>query len=139
MATHTLSYGIGGSGITQSQNVSNTQVGVAILDGEPVATGTTNFVVAFVLDVSTVKSFYLNSDQDILLDTNVDAPTEGVDGDVISLLANVPYVWAAPGGVVNDAYDTFLLTVDVTDFRFTNASGSTATVDCVALYDASVA
>jgi len=133
MATHTLLYGITGSGVTQTQNVSNTQVGVALLDGEPVATGTTNFVVAFVLDVSTVKSFYINSDQDILLDTNVDAPDPGVDGDVISLLANVPYVWH-----VTD-YNTFLLTVDVTDFRFTNASGATANIDCVALYDASVA
>ncbi len=132
MAEHTLSYGISGSGKTQSQNVSNTQVGVAILDGEPVADSATNFVVAFVLDVSTVKSFYLNSDQDVLLDTNVDAPNPGVDGDVISLLANVPYVWH-----VND-YNSFLLVVDVTDFRFTNASGSTATIDCVALYDASV-
>jgi len=133
MATHTLLYGITGSGVTQTQNVSNTQVGVALLDGEPVATGTTNFVVAFVLDVSTVKSFYINSDQDILLDTNVDAPDPGVDGDVISLLANVPYVWH-----VTD-YNTFLLTVDVTDFRFTNASEATANIDCVALYDASVA
>ena len=138
MATHTLSYGVGGSGIATSQNVSNTQVGVAILDGEPVADSATNFVVAFVLDVSTVKSFYINSDQDILLDTNVDAPNPGVDGDVINLKANVPYLWAAPSGVVLDAYDTFLLTVDVTDFRFTNASGSTANIDCVALYDASI-
>jgi len=133
MATHKLLYGIGGSGFTQSQNVSNTQVGVAILDGEPVADSSSNFVVAFVLDVSTVKSFYINSDQDILLDTNVDAPNEGVDGDVISLLANVPYVWHT------DDYNTFLLTVDVTDFRFTNASGEIANIDCVALYDASVA
>ena len=133
MATHTLSYGIGGSGITKSQNVSNTQVGVAILDGEPVVTASTNFVVAFVLDVSTVKSFYINSDQNILLDTNVDAPNPDVDGNVISLLANVPYVWHATD------YNAFLLTVDVTDFRVTNVSGATATIDCVALYDASVA
>ena len=132
MAEHTLIYGITGSGVTQSKNVSNTQVGVALLDGEPVADSATNFVVAYVLDVSAVKSFYINSDQDILLDTNVDAPDPGVDGDVISLLANVPYVWHA-----ND-YNSFLLTVDVTDFRFTNASGSTANIDCVALYDASV-
>ena len=138
MAQHTLKYGINGSGIAKNVDVSNTQVGVAILDGEPVADSTTNFQVAFVLDVSTVKSFYINSDQDVLLDTNVNAPNPGVDGDVISLIANTPYVWHAPAGVVNDAYDTFLLTIDVTDFRFTNASGSTANIDCVALYDASV-
>lgn len=134
MATHTLTYGIDGSGVARDVKVARTQVGVALLDGEPVADSTTNFVVAFVLDVSTVKSFYLNSDQDILLDTNLDAPTPGVDGDVINLKANIPYVWHGP---VADAYDTFLLGVDVTDFRFTNTSGSTANIDCVALYDAS--
>ncbi len=138
MAIHTLEYGVDGSGISRNVKVTNEQVGVALLDGEPVADSATNFVVAFVLDVSAVKSFYLNSDQDVLLDTNLDAPNPGVDGDVISLKANVPYQWHAPAGVVNDAYDTFLLGVDVTDFRFTNASGSTANIDCVALYDASV-
>ena len=130
-----MKYGVNGSGVSKNIDVGNTQVGVAILDSEPVADSTTNFVVAFVLDVSTVRSFYLNSDQDILLDTNVDAPNPGVDGDVINLKANVPYQWHGP---VADAYDTFLLTVDVTDFRFTNTSGSTANIDCVALYDASV-
>lgn len=132
MAEHTLTYGVDGSAVARSIKVSNTQVGVRVLDGEPVADSTTNFVVEFTLDVSTVKSFYLNSDQDILLDTNVDAPNPGVDGDVISLLANIPYVWHATD------YNSFLLVVDVTDFRFTNTSGSTANIDCVALYDASV-
>ncbi len=132
MATHVLKYGVAGSSVNRNLDVSNEQVGVALLDGEPVADSTTNFVVAFVLDVSTVKSFYLNSNQDILLDTNVDAPNPGVDGDVISLLANIPYVWHATD------YNAFLLIVDVTDFRFTNTSGSTADIDCVALYDASV-
>lgn len=132
MAQHVLKYGVSGSGMVKKIDVSNTQVGVAVLDGEPVADSTTNFVVAFELDVSTVKSFYLNSSQDILLDTNVDAPNPGVDGDVISLLANIPYVWHATD------YNTFLLTVDVTDLRFTNASGGIATIDLVALYDASV-
>jgi len=133
VASHTIRYSIDGSGVSRSINVANTQVGVAVIDAEPVATGTTNFVVGFELDVSACKSFYINSSEDILLDTNVDAPNPGVDGDVISLLADIPYVWHATD------YNTFLLTVDVTDLRFTNASGSIATIDVVALYDASPA
>ncbi len=132
MAKHTLKYGISGSDMSKNKSVSNTQVGVAVIDGEPVADSTTNFVVSFELDVSACKSFYLNSSQDILLDTNVDAPNPGVDGNVINLLANVPYQWH-----VTD-YNTFLLDVDVTDLRFTNTSGAIATIDLVALYDASV-
>ncbi len=131
MAVHTLTLGVDGSGMARSIKISNTQVGVALLDAEPVADSTTDFVVGFELDVSAVKSFYLNSSQDVLLDTNVDVPNPGVDGDVISLLADIPYIWHATD------YNSFLLTVDVTDLRFTNASGAIATIDCVALYDAS--
>jgi hypothetical protein len=128
MATHTLTYGVDGSGVARSVKVTNTQVGVSLLDGEPVADSTTDFEVEFALDVSACKSFYLNSDQDITLEVNDGAGA----GGTIALLANIPYQWHVT------SYDSFLLGTDVTAFFFTNASGSTATIDCVALYDASV-
>ena len=128
MADHTLTLGVDGSGVSRSIKVENTQVGVAVLDAEPVADSTTDFEVGFELDVSAVKSFYLNSSQDILLETNA---IDATGGNAISLLANIPYVWHV------SAYDSFLLTLDVTVLYFTNASGSTATIDIVALYDAS--
>lgn len=131
MAIHSLIMGIEGSGINRTKTVDNAQVGVALLDGEAVADSTTNFEVGFELDVSAVKSFYLNSSQDVLLDTNVITPNPGVDGNVISLLADIPYVWHV------NSYDSFLLTLDVTVLYFTNTSGAVATIDCVALYDAS--
>ncbi len=128
MATHVLKIGVDGSGVARSIDVSNTQVGVALLDAEPVADSTTDFEVGFELDVSAVRSFYLNSSQDILLETNA---IDATGGNAISLLADIPYVWHV------NAYDSFLLTLDVTVLYFTNASGSTANIDCVALYDAS--
>ncbi len=128
MATHTLTLGVDGSGIARSIKVENTQVGVALLDAEPVADSTTDFEVGFELDVSAVRSFYLNSSQDVLLETNA---IDATGGNAINLLADIPYIWHLT------SYDSFLLTLDVTVLYFTNASGAIATIDCVALYDAS--
>ncbi len=130
MAIHVLKYGVAGSDVSLDRNVSNEQAGVSLIDGEAVATAETDKQLDFDLDVSLCKSFFLVSDQDVTFDTNVDAPNPGVDGDTISLLANIPYQWHVT------AYDSFLLTVDVTDVRITNASGETATIYCVALFDA---
>jgi hypothetical protein len=127
MATHTLTLGVDGSGVARSIKVENTQVGVALIDGEPVATAETDFEIGFELDVSACKSFYLNSDQDVTFETNNGAAPV----DTIALLADIPYIWHV------NSYDSFLLGTDVTAIFITNASGSTASIDCVALYDAS--
>lgn len=127
MATHTLNFGIDGSGVSRNVKVENTQVGVSLLDGEPVADSSTDFEVEFALDVSECKSFYLNSSQDCTLEVNDSAGA----GGTIALLADIPYLWHV------DSYDSFLLGTDVTAFFFTNASGEIAVIDCVALYDAS--
>lgn len=126
MATHTLTLAVDGSGVRRSQNISNTQGGVSLIDGEEVATAETDYEINFDLDVSACKSFYLESNQAVTFETNSGAAPD----NTISLRANEPYVWHA------NAYDSFLLTVDVTSVFITNASGATATIYCVALFDA---
>jgi hypothetical protein len=126
MATHTLTLGVAGSGISRSKEIGNTQAGVNLIDGETVTTGQTDYEINFDLDVSACKSFYLESDQDVTFETN-DGSTPD---DTIALKANEPYVWHS------QSYDSFLLTTDVTSVFITNASGSTATIYCVALFDA---
>ena len=128
MATHVLKMGVDGSGVARNIDISNTQGGVALLDAEPVPDSETDFEVGFELDVSACKSFYLNSSQDVLLETNA---IDATGGNAISLLADIPYLWHV------NSYDSFLLTLDVTVLYITNASGAIATIDCVALYDAS--
>lgn len=125
MATHTVTLGIDGSGVRRSKNISNTQAGVALIDGETVATGETDYEINFDLDVSACKSFWLESDQDVTFETNSGAAAD----DTIPLKANKPYVWHT------DDYNSFLLGTDVTSVFITNASGSTATIYCVALFD----
>lgn len=126
MATHTITLGISGSGVTRSQKIASTSGGVNLIDGETVATGQTNFEINFDLDFSACTSFYLESTQDVLFETNSGAAPD----DSINLKANEPYIWHT------NSYDSFKITADITTSIFiTNDSGSTATIYCVALYD----
>lgn len=92
---------------------------------ETIADGSTNQAVAFTLDVSAVKSFYLNSSKDITFKTN----SSGSPADTLALKANVPYIWHT------NAYDTFLLGTDVTVLYITNASGAAATLTIEVITD----
>jgi hypothetical protein len=125
MATHKVTLAVEGSGVSLTKDISNTQAGVALIDGETVATAETDYEINFDLDVSACKSFYLVSDQAVTFETNSGAAPD----NTISLRANEPYLWHT------NAYDSFLLTVDVTSVFITNASGATATIYCVALFD----
>lgn len=129
MATHYLTIGVSGSGIARSKTISKSGTGVALIDGETVATAQTDSEINFDLDVSAVTAFYLESNQDITFETN-DGSTPD---DTIALKANEPYIWHAT------SYDSFLLGTDVTSVFITNASGATATIYCSALYDATPA
>jgi hypothetical protein len=124
MATHRLQFIFEGSDVSLNREVSETETGVALIDGEEVATGTTDHEIGFDLDVSACKSFYLVSDQDVTFED-----VAAGSGVVIALKAGVPYVWHS------DSYNAFLLTADVTSVFITNASGATATIYCLALYD----
>ncbi len=128
------------SRVTQSLSVDNRSIGDVggntytataggwLLDGETVATAVTDQLAVAALDVSAVKSFILISDKAISFETNA---TNHAGGNIITLKANVPYVWNT------DSYDTFQLTADVTAIYLTNASGATATVYCWANWDPS--
>ena len=125
MATHKVTMGIQGAGRSLTKNISYTNTGVSIIDGEQVAHGNDNVEFTFELDFSECKSFFLVSDQEVLFETNDGAaPT-----DTWTLLANEPYQWH------ENAYHTFLITGDITSIFISNQSGATATIYCLALYD----
>lgn len=126
MATHKLTLAVEGSGISKTFDLSNSAGGVFLIDGETVADGQTDQQITFDLDVSACKSFFLVSDQDITLETNA---VDATGGNTLALIANEPYIWH------DSSLDSFLLTADVTTSYWTNASGSTATIYCVALFD----
>jgi len=129
MATFTLTKQIDGAGMALSRQHQQTASGVVLIDGEQVATATTDGEINFDLDVSACKAFYLVSDQDVTLETNSGSEA----ANTIALKAGKPYDW------YTGDYNAFLLTVDVTSVFITNTSGATATIYCVAGYDATPA
>jgi hypothetical protein len=119
-----LQFILEGSDISLNREVSETEKGVALIDGETVDTDETDHEINFDLDVSACKMFYLVSSQNVTFEDSAAG-----DNVVIALKAGVPYVWHA------NSYDSFLLDTDVTSIFITNASGATATIYCLALYD----
>ncbi len=108
-------------------SVSNTYTGSSITSiDETVAHGATNFQINVAIDVSTIKSIFILSDQNVTLETN----SGSSPAETISLVANVPYVWHT------NSYFTNLLATDITAIFITNASGSTAAITLRVLQDA---
>ena len=130
MATHLIKYSVDGSGIQLEKTITSTASGVALIDGEQVTTATTDGPVNFDLDVSACVSFFLVSDQAITIETNA---TDATGGNTMVLRANEPYAWHT------NSKDSFLFTEDIAIMYVTNASGATATIYCVALFDPSPA
>jgi hypothetical protein len=114
----------GGGDVARSKSYSGSY---KISMDEDVATAQTDFALNVDIDVSAVKSFFIVSDRNVLIQAN-----DGSSPDFsINLIAGVPYIWTT------DSYDTFLFTDDVTVLYVTNASGSTANIVLEALIDAS--
>lgn len=89
---------------------------------------TTDQLVAMSLDVSQIKTIYIVSTTALTFETN----NAATPADSIALIAGVPYIWSTGG------YFTNLITTDITAVYLTNASGSAATFNLEAIYDATV-
>ena len=92
---------------------------------ESIPDSSTDLNVGFNLDFSACKFFYINSDQDITVETNNGTTPD----DTLTLLANVPYIWH-----VNSNH-TFLIGTDITALFVTNASGSAALLTIEEIHD----
>ena len=124
MATHTIQTTYNGSA-SRSTTQSFTGSG-AISISESVSNGGTDVQINVAMDVSALKSVWINSDQAVTLETNSGSAAD----ETISLLANQPYIW------YTGSYFTNLLATDITAIFITNASGATATIQIEATYDA---
>lgn len=111
-----------GNSIRQKNTFTNS--GRFSLD-EDIASSQTDKLVAMSLDVSAVVAFYALASVDMQLETNA---TNHAGGNIISLKANIPYVW------YTNKYDAFLLTADVTALYVTTTTAGNLKVE--ALFDA---
>ncbi len=123
--TATVDRHLSGIGSTKSQATEYSSSAAVDID-DTVADSETDFQINAAIDVSAAKVIYLHSTQNVTVETN----NGGSPDNTINLVANIPYLWTHDGYAVN------LLTVDVTAFYITNASGSSATFTVKVLQDA---
>lgn len=120
----------GGTVVTKSVTISDE----AMLDLEfTVADSQTDEEHNIELDVSAMKMLYINSTQAITMEWNDGSGTQGS----IALIANEPVIWWSTQKTKGGSTLNPLSTVDLTTSFWTNASGSTATINFKAIYDAS--
>lgn len=79
---------------------------------------TTDHLVNIAIDVSLLKSFYLDSDQDVTIETNDGATPD----DTLTIKKDSPLIWDAD----DDQLNPFASAVDVTKIYITNTGNSAA-------------
>ena len=95
---------------------------------ETVLAAASDFEIAFELDVSQIKAFYLCATQDMTVSTN--AADRGHD-DQIVLLEDIPYIW------YTGKYDAFKIANDIiTNVFVDNDAGVDGVLRCEAIIDA---
>lgn len=91
----------------------------------PVADSVTDQQILFAMDISQLKMFYMQSDQDLTIEFN----SASVPAPLIALKAGIPFIWTT------DTYYVNLFLVDITQIFATNASGSAATLELFSIHD----
>jgi hypothetical protein len=116
--TVTINWSSGGT--TKTGTITKSSTG-RVSSEESVADSETDFEITLpTVDVSACVLIYINSTQDVTIETNADDAT---GGNTLTLKANEPYIW------YTDAPWANVLTADITTNVFvTNASGAAATV-----------
>jgi hypothetical protein len=125
--THTVSRNVStlGTSVGGSETIT---AGAQLLLDEPIPNGSTNLSLVGTLDVSQIRSIFILSTQDVVLETN----SGSSPANTINLVANKPYIWSTGD------YSSLLLTTDVTGFFVTNATANVATFTLYALYDTTI-
>ncbi len=108
MFTHRLTLGwASGSGSLQ-KSFDVTGGAEAGID-EAIPADSTNLALGFTADVSQIKSLFMLSDVDVVVETN----SGSIPANVFTLAAGVPFVWHTGGAALRDTAGT-AVTVDIT-------------------------
>lgn len=126
MAEHVSTISLLQGGVTLSQSVTSVASQEVNLD-ESIPDSSTDLEITFLIDQSAMVSIYIESDQDILLETN-DGSTPT---DELTIVANEPTLWTT-----NSVHDNPITADITTNIFITNSSGSTANLKIRALQDA---
>ncbi len=123
--THKSTISLEQGGVILSQTVEISGTGEVNVD-EAIPDASTDFEITFLIDQSAMVSLYIESDQNITIETN----SGGAPTDTITLVANEPIIWTTNSVHANP------ITADVTANIFiTQSSGSTANLKIRTLQD----
>ena len=123
--SQTIKVGVLGGSRSLSKNIVDS-ADQRISQNFTVAGSTTDQQVALSIDVSEIKSIYIQCDENITLETNA---IDAAGGDTLALLANEPYLWWTGSLYTN------LLATDITTSYWTNGTTNVATVDLECVVD----
>lgn len=133
MLTHSFTRGWTNGGGTISRTIA-VQSGAELNIDESIPALTTDQLVAFAMDVSQLKGFYIVSDLPLVLETN----SAGSPVNTITLAANIPYVWVFGDAAIRDTAGA-VITTDITAIYATNVHATQAALlEIRALYDPTV-
>lgn len=90
-----------------------------------IADGATDQEILLAIDISATKLVVFKSTQAVTVKTN----SSGAPDDTLALTANIPMIWR------EGDYNAIFLSVDVSSIFVTNASGSDATLQVLAIID----
>jgi hypothetical protein len=116
----TFTIGWASGGTTKTATITKSSTGRVQCE-ESVPDSSTDLEITLpTIDISACVSVYINSTQDVTIETNADDAT---GGNTLTLKANEPYIWFTSAPWAN------VLTADIaTNVFVTNASGAAATV-----------
>ena len=115
---------VGGVGLVDASKAYSGTVVLQI--EEDVSDSSTDLEIIAALDISEIAAIIIVSDQPVTFETN----SASVPDETFSLLAGVPLI------ETSDMYHVSLLATDWTSVFITNASGSTAKIQILAVSDA---
>ena len=124
--THTHPESVTTSSGTVGAAVAVTGTGRSSISQESITTGTTNQQLLVAFPVSGLKSLIIYSTYDVTLKIN----SSGTPDQTLSIQAGEALIWRTGG------YYTCPIDQAVTTMYVSNSSGSTATLDIEAIYDA---
>ena len=126
MATFTLYQKVsGGVELVEASQAFNGTLPIQ-LDAEDIPADSTDLEIIIGIDVSAIQLIIILASHDLKLETNSGAAPD----DTLNLLAGQPYIWYVA------SYYTNLLTVDITSIFVTEENSDDATLDILALVDA---
>jgi hypothetical protein len=129
--TRTFTRALAGEGVETTSYAKEVTAGQLVDVSESVADESTDYHLAWPVNIEAAKAILIGSDQDVTIEINYPGGTSTAADQTLTMKANQPLLW------LDDDADSCPITQDVTDVYVTNASGAAANIRLLAMVDPS--